>query len=379
MKPIVKKFSGFFRRLDKTLLILVTVCSIISVILLYSLYANGIGGLDKSYFITQLISMFLGIGACLVVASIDYHTLSRLWFLYAPIALALVLLTFTPLGIQRAGADDRAWLNLGFMTMQPSEVLKLAFILTFSFHLSKDAENINRPLHLLFILLHGAVPIGLIVLQGDYGTALIFIMMFVVMLFSAGLSFKYIIAAVAVTPPIIYVLWNYVLQSLHKNRILVLIHPGTDPMGLEYQQNLGLASLGAGGLFGKGLFNNKDYVEVPEIHNDFIFAYVGQAFGFIGTIVVIILLTYICLKILSDSRSTMDKQGKLICLGTFAMIFTHCFMNIGMVLKVMPVIGIPLPFFSAGGTALVSMYVAIGLVLSCGTHNTKKYRMFYDD
>lgn len=379
MKPIVKKFSGFFRRLDKTLLILVTVCSIISVILLYSLYANGIGGLDKSYFITQLISMFLGIGACLVVASIDYHTLSRLWFLYAPIALALVLLTFTPLGIQRAGADDRAWLNLGFMTMQPSEVLKLAFILTFSFHLSKDAENINRPLHLLFILLHGAVPIGLIVLQGDYGTALIFIMMFVVMLFSAGLSFKYIIAAVAVTPPIIYVLWNYVLQSLHKNRILVLIHPGTDPMGLEYQQNLGLASLGAGGLFGKGLFNNKDYVEVPEIHNDFIFAYVGQAFGFIGAIVVIILLTYICLKILSDSRSTMDKQGKLICLGTFAMIFTHCFMNIGMVLKVMPVIGIPLPFFSAGGTALVSMYVAIGLVLSCGTHNTKKYRMFYDD
>ncbi|MCI7805333.1 MAG: FtsW/RodA/SpoVE family cell cycle protein [Oscillospiraceae bacterium] len=379
MKPIVKKFSEFFRRLDKTLLILVTICSVISVILLYSLYKNGIGGLDKSYYITQLISMFLGIGACLVVASIDYHTLSRLWFLYAPIALVLVLLTFTGLGLQRAGADDRAWLNLGFMTMQPSEVLKLAFILTFSFHLSKDAENINRPLHLLFILLHGAVPIGLIVLQGDYGTALIFIMMFVVMLFSAGLSFKYIIAAIAVTPPIIYVLWNYVLQSLHKNRILVLIHPGTDPMGLEYQQNLGLASLGAGGLFGKGLFNNKDYVEVPEIHNDFIFAYVGQAFGFIGAIAVIILLTYICLKILSDSRSTMDKQGKLICLGTFAMIFTHCFMNIGMVLKVMPVIGIPLPFFSAGGTALVSMYVAIGLVLSCGTHNTKKYRMFYDD
>lgn len=379
MKPIVKKFSGFFRRLDKTLLILVTICSVISVILLYSLYKNGIGDLDRSYYITQLISMILGIGACLVVASIDYHTLSKLWFLYAPIALALVLLTFTPLGIQRAGADDRAWLNLGFMTMQPSEVLKLAFILTFSFHLSKDAENINRPLHLLFIIIHGAVPIGLIVLQGDYGTALIFIMMFVVMLFSAGLSFKYIIAAAVVTPPIIYVLWNYVLQSLHKNRILVLIHPGTDPMGLEYQQNLGLASLGAGGLFGKGLFNNKDYVEVPEIHNDFIFAYVGQAFGFIGAIVVIILLTYICLKILSDSRSAMDKQGKLICLGTFAMIFTHCFMNIGMVLKVMPVIGIPLPFFSAGGTALVSMYVAIGLVLSCCTHNTKKYRMFYDD
>lgn len=379
MKPIVKKFSGFFRRLDKTLLFLVTLCSIISVILLYSLYKNGIGDLDGSYYITQLISMVLGIGACLIVAAIDYHTLSRLWFLYTPIALVLVLLTFTGLGIQRAGADDRAWLNLGFTTIQPSELLKLAFILTFSFHLSKDEGNINRPLHLLFILIHAAIPIGLIVLQGDYGTALVFIVMFVVMLFSAGLSFKYIIAAIAVTPPIIYVLWNYVLQSLHKNRILVLIHPGTDPMGLEYQQDLGLASLGAGGLFGKGLFNNKDYVEVPEIHNDFIFAYVGQAFGFVGAIAVIILLAYICLKILSDSRGTMDKLGKLICLGTFAMLFTHCFMNIGMVLKVMPVIGIPLPFFSAGGTALVSMYVAIGMVLSCCTHNNKKYRMFYDN
>lgn len=157
-------------------------------------------------------------------------------------------LTFTGLGLQRAGADDRAWLNLGFTTIQPSELLKLAFIFTFSFHLSKDEANINRPLHLLLILIHAAVPIGLIVLQGDYGTAMVFLVMFIIMLFSAGLSIKYIIAAIVITPPIIYILWNYVLQSLHKNRILVLLHPGTDPMGLEYQQDLGLASLGAGGL-----------------------------------------------------------------------------------------------------------------------------------
>ena len=379
MKPILKKFSGFYRRLDKGLLVVVTVCSVISVVLLYSLYKNEVGGIESGYYVTQLVSTALGIVVCLIVASIDYHTLSRLWFLCAPAALFLVLLTFTGLGLQRAGADDRAWLNLGFTTIQPSELLKLAFIFTFSFHLSKDEANINRPLHLLLILIHAAVPIGLIVLQGDYGTAMVFLVMFIIMLFSAGLSIKYIIAAIVITPPIIYILWNYVLQSLHKNRILVLLHPGTDPMGLEYQQDLGLASLGAGGLFGKGLFGGNDYVEVPEIHNDFIFAYIGQVFGFVGAIAVIILLAYICIKILNDSRNTMDKLGKLICLGTFAMIFTHCFMNIGMVLKVMPVIGIPLPFFSAGGTALVSMYVSIGMVLSCCAHNNKKYRMFYDE
>lgn len=231
----------------------------------------------------------------------------------------------------------------------------------------------------MLLIIHGAIPIGLVALQGDYGTAMVFILMFVVMLFSAGLSIKYIIAAIVITPPAIYLLWNYGLQSLHKNRILVLIHPGTDPMGLEYQQNLGLAALGSGKLFGKGLFGNKDdYVIVPEMHNDFIFSYIGQVFGFVGAIAVILILAYICIKILNNSRNTMDKLGKLICLGTFAMIFTHCFMNIGMVLKVMPVIGIPLPFFSAGGTALLSMYIAIGLVLNCYAHNDKKYRMFYD-
>ena len=148
-------------------------------------------------------------------------------------------------------------------------------------------------------------------------------------------------------------------------------------MGLEYQQDLSLAALGSGKLFGKGLYGGS-YVTVPEMHNDFMFSYVGQVFGFVGSVVVVLILAYICIKILLDSRSTMDSLGKLICLGTFAMLFTHCFMNIGMVLKVMPVIGIPLPFFSAGGTALVSMYVAIGFVLNCITHNNKKYRMFYD-
>lgn len=379
MNTLVKKISKYYKRLDKGLLITVTVCALIGVIMLYSMYKVGIGDIEKRTYIIQLISTGLGIAVCFIIASIDYHHLVKLWFLYAPASIALVLLTFTGLGLQRAGADDRAWLNLGFTTLQPSEFLKLAFILTFSFHLYKDEENINHPLHLLLLIIHGAIPIGLVALQGDYGTAMVFILMFVVMLFSAGLSIKYIIAAIVITPPAIYLLWNYGLQSLHKNRILVLIHPGTDPMGLEYQQNLGLAALGSGKLFGKGLFGNKDdYVIVPEMHNDFIFSYIGQVFGFVGAIAVILILAYICIKILNNSRNTMDKLGKLICLGTFAMIFTHCFMNIGMVLKVMPVIGIPLPFFSAGGTALLSMYIAIGLVLSCYAHNDKKYRMFYD-
>lgn len=378
MNSIIKKISKYHKRLDKVLLIAVIFCSSVGILLMFSLYKTETGDCTLRICVTQIISMALGTLLCLLIASIDYHNIAKLWFIYAPIALILVLLTFTGLGYTRAGADDRAWLDLGFTTLQPSEFLKLAFIMTFSYHLYKDGENINHPVHLLLLILHGAVPIGLVALQGDYGTAVVFLFMFVIMLFSAGLSIKYIIAAIIITPPIIYIVWNYMLQSLHKNRILILINPGTDPMGLEYQQNLGLAALGSGKLFGKGLFS-EDYVTVPEIHNDFIFAHLGQVFGFVGTIAAIILLSYICIRILSDSRNTTDKLGKLICIGTFAMLFTHCFMNIGMVLKVMPVIGIPLPFLSAGGTALLSMFTAIGFVMSCYAHNEKKYKMFYNE
>ena len=377
MTSLLNKITKRYKRLDKSLLAAVTVCSLISVALLYSLYVTKTSDVEARYYIIQLISTVLGVGVALVVAAMDYHHFSRLWFIYVPLSLAFVALTFTSLGVQRAGADDRAWIDIGFTTMQPSEFLKLAFILSFAFHLYKDEEHINHPLHLLLIILHGAVPIGIVALQGDYGTALVFIMMFVMMLFSAGLSLKYIIAALIITPIGLYLLWNYGLQSLHKKRIMILIEPGTDPMGLEYQQDLSLSALSSGKLFGKGLFSNS-FVDVPEIHNDFIFAHLGQVAGFVGSILTIILLAFICIKVLNDSRKTMDLLGKLICMGTFAMLFTHCFMNIGMVLKVMPVIGIPLPFLSAGGTALLSMYVAIGFVLSCYSHNEKQYRMFYN-
>ena len=322
--------------------------------------------------------MLMGTAGCLLLAAIDYHKIAKLWFLYMPLALVLVCLTFTSLGLRREGADDVAWLNLGFTTIQPSEFLKLAFILSFSYHLSRDEENINKPLHLLLLCAHAGIPTLLIFLQGDYGTAAVFIVIFAVMLFSMGLKLRYILAAFALAGGAGVILWNFVLKSVHKNRILVLLHPGTDPRGLEYQQDLGLAALGSGQVFGKGLFGAQDYVTVPELHNDFIFAWIGQVFGFVGAVAVIAVLAYICLKIFADSRASKDTLGKLICLGVFAMYFAHCFMNIGMALKVMPVIGIPLPFFSAGGTAMLSMYLAMGLVLSVHAHNEKKYRVFYD-
>lgn len=378
MKRFMEAVRKYLRTSDLSLILAVLACSVISCIMLYSIAENElVDRCDMSTFRTQLVATVMGLGVVIVLSVLDYNKFIRLWWLYAPLSIGLTLLTFTPLGYSRGNADDRAWISIGSFYMQPSELMKLAFILSFSYHLAKDEENMNQFWHMVLICLHGAIPVGIVALQGDYGTAIIFSVIFLAELLSSKITFRYIAAAAVAIPAACAVAWNFLLSDMHKNRILVLIHPGTDPKNLEYQQDRALSALANGGTFGVGLVG-ENYVFVPEEHNDFIYSYIGQAWGIIGSLLVMVLMVFICLKILTDCMSSKNLQGQLICVGTFGMLFAHCFMNIGMVLKVMPVIGIPLPFMSAGGTAVLCMYTAIGLVNSTRCHNVRKYRIFYD-
>ena len=381
MRSAFKKLPSGKHSIDAGLLFAVTLCSVISTVLIYSISHNKLlEGVGSSYWRTQLISMGMGLIAAVIMSFIDYRRLVKLWFIFAPAALILVGLTFTSLGYQRAGADDQAWIQIGSFSFQPSEVLKLAFILTFAYHLSRDEEEMNKPLHMLLLCIHALVPIGIVGLQGDYGTAIVFVFIFVFMVCSAKISWKYLVAGPFVAAAGIAAMWFFALDEFHKKRVTILFHPGTDPENIEYQQDLGLMALKSGKIFGKGLFaKSSEYVSVPEMHNDFIFTYAGQVFGFLGSVGILIILTYICLKIFADSRVTRDHLGKFICMGAFGLIFSHCIMNIGMVLKTAPVIGVPLPFMSAGGTAMVSMYTIIGLVLSTYSHRAVNYNVFYDE
>ncbi|MCQ2434872.1 MAG: FtsW/RodA/SpoVE family cell cycle protein [Oscillospiraceae bacterium] len=378
MKQILENLGQFIKRLDHWLLLLVTLCAGTSVVLLRTMWTQQITKeVDSNDWLVQLIAMGIGLVGCIVISAIDYHKLAKFWFLYVPVTLGLVALTFTSLGYGRDGADDIAWVDFGFIQIQPSEIMKFVFLLTYSLHISKVGDKLNKPINLLLLGIHAAIPMGIVAVQGDYGTAIIFASMTIFMLFAAGLSFWYLLGGAALLPIVGYVLWNYVFGDVHRNRILVLFHPGTDPLGIEYQQDLGLKAIRAGELFGLGL-DADAYVKVPEMHNDFIFSFVAQAFGFVGAVAAVCIMAFICLRIFADSHAAKDTMGKTICMGVFAILFTHYLMNLGMVLKVMPVIGIPLPFVSAGGTAMVSMYLCIGLVISSYTHNTKKYRLFYE-
>lgn len=381
MRSAFKKLPSEKHAIDGGLLFAVTLIAALSSLLIYSIVKNKmIDGIGDSYWQTQLFSMGVGIVVAIVISFVDYHKLVKLWFIFAPLALLLVALTFTPLGYQREGADDKAWLNIGFVQFQPSELLKLAFILTFSYHLSRDEEEMNKPSHMALLLVHGMIPIGIVGLQGDYGTAIVFAAIFAFMICSARISWKYLLAAPFAVAAAAALMWFFLLGNMHKKRILILFRPGTDPEYIEYQQDLGLAALKSGGVFGKGLFAKpEEYISVPEMHNDFIYTYAGQVFGFVGSMGLLIIFVYISLKIFGDSRVTRDHLGKFICMGAFGLIFAHCLMNIGMVLKVAPVIGVPLPFLSAGGTAMISMYAMIGLVLSTYSHRAKNYNVFYDE
>lgn len=382
LKKIFKAVIHYFHKLDKGLFLAVCGLSGFSVILMYALVNNGVTTKDERMYKVQLLCLCIGAVIALIMSALDYHWFTKLWFLYAPAAVGFTLLTFTSLGYQPVeGVDDKAWIDLGFITMQPSEILKIAFIMTFAIHLDKVKEKLNHFLNVILLCIHGAVPTLIVVLQGDDGTAVVFLVIFACMIFAAGLSWKYIIPVLAALPFGIWFLWEKILLPHQKLRFEVLFaeDPINDPMyaDIYYQQYWGKLALGSGQVFGKGLQAEK-YVSVPEVQNDFIFTFVGQCFGFIGCVGLIAVLAYVCLKIVADSRIAKDELGKNICVGVFAMIFIHCILNIGMVLAVMPVIGVPLPFVSQGGSSMVSMFISVGLVMSVYAHSEKNYRVFYD-
>lgn len=376
MKRAFSAVCDYFKSTDKLLWLYCMLLSCTGIVLLYSICSNGFVASYKIFYV-QIAATLLGVAAAVIISKIDYHTIAALWKIFVPLSILLVLLTFTPLGIMRAGSDDRAWLNLGIIDFQPSEVLKLAFVFTLAMHISRLGENINKIKNLLLVCAHGAVPVLLIMAQGDFGTAIIFVGVFVFMLFAGGLSWKYIAAGFGSIAALMTVFYMFFLPEYHKTRIRIAFNPELDAMGVGFQQVQGKIGLGSGGILGKGLFNHNLMDTIPEVYNDFIFSYVGQTLGLVGCVSVALLLVLLCVKILLTGKSSNDMLGSLICVGIFTMFVVQAVINIGMVLCVMPVIGVTLPFVSYGGTSVVTMYVSIGIVMSVYMNGTKKTKFAY--
>lgn len=377
MKTVIKWLGGYFKRLDWILLAICAAITVFDIVIVNSLYLNG--EIGENLLHTQIFAAVVGFFAAIIVGMIDYRVMAKYWFIYAPAALVLQLLVFTPLGMQRD--DDLAWLDLGFISFQPSEILKIAYILTLAAHINKLGDKLNSFPRLALLCVHGFAPFLLVLYQGDAGTALVFLFIFLCMVFVAGISWKYIAAALVATPVVLYVAWNYVMEDKHRMRFIILFDEQlqeAEKLDIYMQQYRAKVAMGSGQLTGLG-FHSDSYTYVPEIYNDFIFSYIGMTLGFIGCMAVVIALAVLCLKLLSNASAAQDKLGKMICIGVFAMMIFHSIINIGMVLSVIPVIGITLPFLSTGGTSMIMMYVSLGPVLSVPTHKEKKRHMFYEE
>ena len=362
-----------FKRTDKLLPFATIILSIISILLLYSVSAMKFQYIRSDSYLIQSVAFGVGILAAFIIALFDYRKFSKLWFIYLPISIVFVVLTYTSMGVTVNG--QRAWLNFkNIITFQPSEVLKIAFILSFGYHLSLlGKKNMNKFSNFLVLCLHALVPIALVVAQKDDGTALVFIFITAMMLIFAGLSWKYILSAVVVLPAVAMLLWVKVLTDYQKQRFLIIFDLNKDPDGLGYQQLGAQKMIFSSGIFGKGLFkHNYDYL--AEMDNDFIFSFAAQAMGFIGCAIIVFLYIFILTRILTNGFRSKNALGKNICVGVFSMFLFHIVLNIAMNFGYAPVIGIPLPFLSSGGTYLITSYVALGIVMSVYSHTGKAYK-----
>ena len=372
MGKIIYWIKDFVKGTDKILLGLCMILSAIGTVMVYSatrvnLTENQVISRDAK---TMFLAVVMGICVSLVISYFDYEAVARLWPIIAIICLGLMLSLFV-IGSSPEGRDDAiSWIKLGSFYFQPSELLKIGFIITFSVHLENVGSEINKLKNVILLASHAMIAIGLVVLTGDMGSALVFMFITIGMLFMAGLQLRYFlfgIGAVALLAPIA---WFEVLSDFQKQRFMAIYAPKslTEATYNEviFQQERGMNAVSSGGIFGTGLFNGT-YTQnglVPESENDMIFTVVGEELGFIGCIVVLGLLLAIAIKILVVGKKAISVTGKLICCAVAVMIITQVVVNVGMVLKLLPVVGITLPFMSAGGSSNLCIYIAIGMALS---------------
>ncbi len=365
MNSVTKAIRNFFTRTDIILWILTIAALMYSVLLIKSMQRTS----DYNYLQSQTIAIAAGFIAAIIISVIDYNRIVHAWWLLAGIGLVMFLLVFL-FGINVAGTDDTAWLRLpGGFSFQPSELVKVIFIITFSKHLTVLIEN--DKLHTLWGVLslggHVALPVLLVHLQGDDGTALVFAIMFVIMAFASGVQIRYFLIMLLVLCTSVPILWKYVLNDEHKNRFLAVFDiDGNAMTNYGWQQFQGKVSIASGGLNGYGLNNGPRVAAgiVPEQENDFIFTVAGEELGFIGCSLLLLILLMITVKTLINASKSRDNTGKFICIGVFSMIASQTVINVAMVLGLMPVIGITLPFFSSGGTSVLALLISIGLVQS---------------
>lgn len=367
MKEFSIEVQQFAKRIDFWILGSSVGMSILSILTLTA----GADRFGSKRPLIQAIALIVGLGAMLFLALFEFQQYlqkaSLPLFLFSIGAIVFVILVGT-------GASANTWLKLDKLglNIQPSEFVKFTFLITFSQHLEKAKDNINNIKNVLFLFIHGGVIIGLIVVSGDLGSALVFAFMMLVMLYMAGLSLWYFAGIAAVVVIALPLIWPH-MAEYQQERIIYGFHPELDPIKWGYQPLMSKAAIVYGGFTGAGFSGGTYYKIVPAAQSDMLFSVLGEKFGFMGTFIYLVLLCILITRLFIVYQTLTVPSSKFITIGVAAMIIFQALENIGMCLAMLPVIGITLPFFSYGGSSLLSMFLCLGLVQNAETHNSKYF------
>lgn len=361
------------KRLDPVLLGVSAFLSLVSILTIL----GSVDNFGRSKLIMQVAMTVVGMVAVFVLSNSDYRFfIDRFYiimFLGSVLLLAVTLL-FGISGINME-TENRSWITIPGIgiSIQPSEFVKITFLCTFSKHIDMVKEKINRPLTLLGLMVHAGIIVGLILLSGDLGVALVYVGIILVMLFCAGLSGWYFLGAAVVVAVAFPFLWD-VLKPYQQNRIIYGFQPELDPTGETSRQPLmSREVIARGGFFGKGLFEGGLYEDLTASHTDFIFATVCEKFGFLGGSLVVVALVVLAARLFFIGYKCRDPVGKLICCGCAAVVIIQTLENLWMCLALVPVVGITLPFMSAGGSSVLAIYILVGLAHSVSAQERKFY------
>ncbi len=332
------------------------------------------GGLDGDIGETkkQVMWFVVGFAVMCVVVILDYEVLGKLWkFLFAISTLLLIGVLFTtPIN----GATS--WFNFGGVSLQPSEFSKIALILGLGKMLekAKEKDKINSIWSLILMALFILIPIGLVIMQPDYGTAMVMLVIAGFMLFVAGLDYRYVLAAIILVAVGVPVAYKYVLPAHAKARIDVFLDPQLDPQGAGYNIIQAKLAVGSGQMWGMGLLegNQTQLGYLPMKVTDFIFAVISEEMGFVVSSLVVILFVLLIVRGFCIAKDADDLYGKLIAVGVTSMYLAHFLENVGMNIGLMPITGIPLPFISYGGSSMVTNFIGLGLLLNVSGKKSKK-------
>lgn len=351
------------KRINYGLIILVTACCSIGFAMLYS----AAGGDIEPWAQRHVVRYFVGLLGIIILGLINI----RLFFKGAYIfyGVSLMLLVFVELAGE-VGMGAKRWIDFGVIRLQPSELMKISVVIVLAryFHI-RSFHEIGNPLHLVIPAFLVLVPVVLVIKQPDLGTAIMIALSGLVIFFIAGVRiWKFILlflGGIALVP----IIWQFLLEY-QKKRILTFLSPEIDPLGAGYHLMQSKIALGSGGLYGKGFIQgSQSHLNfLPEIQTDFIFTMLAEEFGLLGGLVVLLLFFLISCYGLILSFFMASKFARFLTIGMITTLFLYVFINIGMVMGLLPIVGVPLPFISYGGSALLTSMTAIGLIISCHVH-----------